>query len=119
MEDESSPTTTARSVWTARPTILVFGFLALSWFLSDVVDIYSFVLFRLLYVPAYLVMLLVYDSPWGLENLVYALDVVLPREKYVWEAGLVVTYYLVAVTVTWLGRRLRGVRRPRTAHDSG
>lgn len=63
-------------------------------------------------------MLLFYDSPWGLENAVYALDAVLPREKYAWEASLLVTYYLVAVSATWLDRRLREVRRPRTRRDS-
>ncbi|WP_458209233.1 hypothetical protein [Haladaptatus sp. NG-SE-30] len=119
MEDNSSTTTATRSVWTARPTILVFAFLSVTWFLPTFVDIYSFVLYRLLFIPAYLVMLLVYDAPWGLENVVYALDGVLPQEKYVWEIGLLVTYYLVAAALTWLGRRLRGIRRPRTIHNTG
>lgn len=109
MEGES-----ASRVWTARTTLLVFGFLALTWHLPRVVDIYDSVLYRLLFVPSYVVMLLFYDSPWGLENAVYAFEAIFARWKYAWEAGLLVTYYLVAVGATWLGRRLRGVRGPRT-----
>ncbi|WP_227356654.1 hypothetical protein [Haladaptatus salinisoli] len=54
----------ASLVWTARTTLLVFGFLALTWYLPNVVDIYDSVLYRLLFVLSYVVMLLVYDSPW-------------------------------------------------------
>lgn len=72
------------------------------------VDIYSYgELPRVLFLPAYLLMLVLYDSPWGLENVVYAVDPIVPGSgRYLWDAGLIVTYYLFAAVVTWLGRRL-------------
>ena len=110
MDETPLPTTPTPSVWFARPTLLLFAFLALTSQLPAVLDIYSSLLWRLLFIPSYLVMLFLYDAPWGLENAVYAIDGVLGGGKLLWETGLFVTYYLFAVVVTWLGRRLTGVR---------
>lgn len=109
-DGQQSPNT--RSAWTARSTLLLFAFLALTWHLPDVVDIYSYgELPRVLFVPAYLLMLVLYDNLWGLENVVYAIDPIVPGSgRYLWDAGLIVTYYLFAVAVTWLGRRFKPSR---------
>lgn len=100
----------SRSAWTARSTLLVFAFLALTWQIPNVVDIYDYGgVPRLLFLPSYVLMLVLYDSPWGLENVVSAVDPVVPGSgRLLWEAGLLVTFYLFAVAVTWLGRRLTG-----------
>jgi hypothetical protein len=102
-EHPSSPT---RSAWTARSTLVLFGFLALMSQLPAIVDIYSTVVFRLLFIPAYLVSVLVYEG-LGLEHIIYALDAqILGKQPYLWESGQIITYYLFAVSATWLGRRL-------------
>lgn len=111
MAETPLPTAPIPSVWFARPTLFLFAFLALTSQLPVVLDIYSSLLWRLLFIPSYLVMLFLYDAPWGLENVVYALDGVFGGGKLLWEAGLFVTYYLFAVVVTWLVRLLTGVRR--------
>lgn len=101
-------------MWTARSTLALFGFLALSSQLPAIIDIYSFVLWRLLFLPSYLVMLFLYDGPWGLENVVYAFDAVVASERaraLLWDGGLFVTYYLFAVATTWLGRRVTRASR--------
>ncbi len=105
-----------RSAWTARGTLLVFAFLALTSYLPNVVDIYSYWgIPRLLFIPSYLLMLVLYDSPWGLENVVYVLDPIVPGSgALLWEVGLVATYYLFAVVVTWLARRVRPGGRANT-----
>ncbi|WP_139136085.1 hypothetical protein [Haladaptatus sp. W1] len=104
MNNHTSPAT--RSAWTARSTLVLFGFLALTAQLPVVVDIYSNVVFRLLFIPAYLVSLLVYEG-LGIEHIIYAFDGVFPGEQTaLWEVGQIVTYYLFAVSATWLGRWL-------------
>lgn len=97
------------SAWTAPSTLLVFGFLAVTWQLPTVIDIYSYGgIPGLLYIPAYLLMLVLYDSPWGLENIVYAIDPLIPGSgAYLWHGGLIVTYYLFAVILIWTGRQLK------------
>jgi hypothetical protein len=102
---EGSP---PRSALTARSTLLLFAFLALGWLLPNVVDPYSFGgLPLLVLVPSYLVTLFVYDSPWGLENVVYAIEPMVPGSGAVlWDVGLLVTFYLFAAVSTWVGRRL-------------
>ncbi|WP_227355895.1 hypothetical protein [Haladaptatus salinisoli] len=99
-------TSITRSAWTTRSTLVLFGFLALTSQLPAVVDIYSTVVFRLLFIPAYLVSVLVYEG-LGLEHIIYALDAQIPgKQPYLWESGQIITYYLFAVSATWLGRRL-------------
>jgi hypothetical protein len=108
MDETPLPTAPTPSAWFARPTLFLFAFLTLTSQLPAVLDIYSSPLWRVLFVPSYLVMLFLYDAPWGLENAVYALDGAFGSGKQLWEVGLFVTYYLFAVVVTWLGRRLTG-----------
>lgn len=83
--------------------------LALGWFLPSVVDIYSFGgLPLVLYIPAYLVTIVLFDGVLSLENAVYAIEPFIPvRGGHLWDAGLLVTFYLFAVTSTWVGRYLR------------
>lgn len=102
----------SRAARTAPSTLLVFGFLALTWQIPNVVDIYDYGgLPRLLYLPSYVLSLLLYDSPWGLENVVSAVDPFVPGSgRLLWEAGVLVTFYLFAVAATWFGRRLTGDR---------
>ncbi len=119
MNNHPSPTT--RSAWTTRSTLVLFGFLALTSQLPAVVDIYSNVVFRLLYIPAYLVSLLVYEG-LGIEHVTYALDAqVLGAQPYLWDSGQVVTYYLFAVSVIWLGQRFKhfGRREPPRTPTNG
>lgn len=112
-----------RSAWTARSTLVVFAFLALTWRIPDVVDIYEYGgVPRLLFLPSYVLVLVLYDSPWGLENVVSAVDPFVPGSgRLLWAAGLVVTFYLFAVAVTWLGRRLTdyGSRSARGGDGNG
>ncbi|MDS0276264.1 hypothetical protein NDI85_00400 [Halomicroarcula sp. S1AR25-4] len=64
----------------------------------------------LLYVPAYLLSILVYDSPWGLENVVYAVEGFLGvSNSGLYYVGLVVTYYLCSVVLVWFGATVRRV----------
>ncbi len=86
--------------------LVLFGFLALTSQLPAVVDIYSNVIFRLLFIPAYLVSSLFYEG-LGIEHIIYALDGLFPGEQTsLWEVGQIATYYLFAVSATWLGRWL-------------
>ena len=96
------------SAWRARSTLLLFGVLALGRYVPAVVDPYSLVgVPLLLYLPSYLVSLFVYDGPWGLETVVYGFESLLPVSgAFLWNGGLVVTYYLFAVAATWGGRHL-------------
>lgn len=111
----------SRSVWTSRAALGTFAFLATTWHLPAFVDTYEFLLVRLLFAPAYLVMLLFYDAPWGLENAVYAFESVILGEstKFRWELGLLGTYYFVAVVATVIGRRVRDLGRPDLLDSSG
>lgn len=109
---EDSSDDKRRSVVTARSTLFLFSYLALTWQLPNVVSIYSSVIYRVLFIPAYVVNILVYDSAWGLEQLVYLVAPYLPVSGPVlWEIGLLITYYLFAVIVVWIGRQMKRVGR--------
>ena len=115
MNNHLSPAT--RSAWTARSTLVLFGFLALTAQLPVVVDIYSNVVFRLLFIPAYLISGLVYEG-LGLEHIIYALNTQIPGEQlFLWDLGQIVTYYLFAVSATWLGRWLE-TRKQKPNHQT-
>lgn len=114
--DDRSTDGGLRSASTSPTTLLLFGYLALAWQLPHIVDIYSSVVYGALFTPPYVVNLLFYDSPWGLEQLVYPVAPYLPVPgDLLWEAGLVLTYYLFAIVVVWLGRRTNRWRRSGTA----
>jgi NADH dehydrogenase len=100
------------SVLVDRATLGLFAVLTLSWYLPAVVDIYAVPGLALLYLPAYVVNLAVYDGGLGLEAAVYALEGVVGRSPALWDAGLVVTYYLVSVLVVTLARVLTRLVRP-------
>ena len=104
---------TLRDAFTARTTLAVFAFLALTSRLPAVVDIYASPVYRILFTPSYLVTMLFYDSPFGLENLVYPISGVLPVDgSLLWDLGEIATFYLFAVAVGLLAERLRARRRP-------
>lgn len=94
----------------SRVTVGVFAFLTLSSLIPVVISIYASPVLRLLFLPSYLVTMLLYDSVWGLENLVYLLG----DGHLLWETGNVLTYYLFALAVGWLTERVRDLRRPPT-----
>jgi uncharacterized protein YbjT (DUF2867 family) len=97
-----------RSLFVGRETLGLFTFLSLAWGLPAVVDIYSAPVFRLLFIPSYLVSMVVYDGFVGLENVTYAVQNAVPGEwAYAWDAGLVVTFYLFAVAAVLVGRLVR------------
>ena len=99
-----------RDAFTARTTLAVFAFLALTSRLPAVVDIYASPVYRILFTPSYLVSMLFYDSPFGLENLVYPISRMLPVDGHLlWEVGKIATFYLFAVAVVWIAAEL-GVR---------
>lgn len=58
------------------------------------------------HIPANLVRTLLYDNPWGLENVVYAVDGHLPGGSLLWEAGLFLTYRLFAIAAVGATRQL-------------
>jgi hypothetical protein len=87
-------------------TVALFAFLSLSWLLPEVLDIYSVPGLAILFLPAYVVNVLVYDGGLGLEAVVYALEGVVGRSPVLWDAGLFATYYLVSVAVVALGRTI-------------
>jgi hypothetical protein len=53
-----------------------------------------------------------YDGVLGLEAVVYALEGVVGESPYLWDAGLLVTYYLFSVLAVALGRSLKRRFRP-------
>jgi uncharacterized protein YbjT (DUF2867 family) len=101
------PAPAAGSVATSRVTLGLFAFLSAAWFLPDVVDIYAVPGIRLVIVPSYLVTMVFYDSPFGLENVVYALEPLVGRSYVHWTVGLLVTYFLFSVAVIALGRAVK------------
>ena len=108
---------TLREAATSRTTLAVFGFLALSGQIPAFVDIYATPAYRILFLPPYLVTMLFYDSPFGLENLVYPVaalvEPVLGDGHLLWEAGRVLTFYLFALAVGWIAGAVRSRNRPR------
>ncbi|WP_254545429.1 hypothetical protein [Halomarina pelagica] len=86
----------------SRPVLLLFGVFVVTSLLPGTLAL-----------PAYLVGMFLYDSAFGLENVVYALVETLGVPEggqfasLLWEAGLIVTYYLAAVALVWLFDRYR------------
>ena len=101
------PETDSGSVFLGAETLGLFAFLSLAWFLPTVVDIYSIPGLVLLVIPSYLVNMVFYDGGFGLEAVVYALEGVVGKSSILWDAGLLVTYYLFSVMVVALGRVLK------------
>lgn len=101
------PAPSGGSVVTSRVTLGLFAFLSAAWFLPKVLDIYAVPGLVLVIVPSYLVNMVFYDSLFGLENVVYALEPVLGSSYALWTAGLLVTYYLFSVAVVALGRAVK------------
>jgi hypothetical protein len=101
----------------SRTTLALFGFLALTSRLPAVVDIYASPVYWVLFTPQYLVSMLLYDGPFGLENLVYPVIGILPVDGHLlWEVGELATFYLFAVAVGLVAERVR--RRTRPPPDS-
>jgi hypothetical protein len=100
----------------SRLTLGVFGFLALGSLLPVVVDVYDSPVYLALGLPSYLVTMLFYDSPWGLENLVYPVypvaETLLGDGHLLWESGRFVTFYLFAVVVGWVVATVRSGPKP-------
>jgi uncharacterized protein YbjT (DUF2867 family) len=101
------PAATGGSVLTSRATLGLFAFLSAGWFLPDVVDIYAVPGLRLVFLPSYLVTMVFYDSPVGLENVVYALAPVVGSSSALWTGGLLCTYYLFSGAVVTLARAVK------------
>lgn len=99
--------TDSGSVFVGAETLGLFAFLSLAWFLPEVVDIYSIPGLILLFIPSYLVNMVFYDGVVGLEAVVYALEGIVGESPYLWDAGLLVTYYLFSVVAVTLGRVLK------------
>jgi len=105
--DGGGSETDSGSVLVSAETLGLFTFLSLAWFLPTVVDIYSVPGLVLLFIPSYLVNIVFYDSVFGLEAVVYALDGVVGASPFLWDAGLLVTYYLFSIVTVALGRALK------------
>ena len=89
----------------SRSVVLIFGFLLLS----------EYARVPLLNLPAYVVSSFFYDSVWGLENVVYAVDGLIPiAGRLLWELGLIITYFLFAVAVVGLARHVTDGNQPST-----
>lgn len=95
-----------RSTPTARAPLALFGVLTAGWFLPALLGPYAGAALPL-YLPAYLVSMVTYDGLLGLEHAVYALQAAFGVESAaLWDAGLVLTFYLFSVVVALLGRPL-------------
>jgi uncharacterized protein YbjT (DUF2867 family) len=105
-EDGDSETDSG-SVLASAETLGLFTFLSVAWFLPEVADIYSIPGLDLLIIPSYLVNLVFYDGVFGLEAVVYSLQDVVGESPRLWDAGLLVTYYLFSVLTVALGRVLK------------
>lgn len=103
------------SVLVGVETLGLFTFLSLAWFLPEVVDIYSIPGIVLLFIPSYLVNMVFYDGIFGLEAVVYALEGIFGESPFLWDAGLLVTYYLFSVVTVALGRVLKRRFKPTSA----
>ena len=111
----------ARSVFRRPTTLALFAYLVAATYLllplaaaigevAPAADPYVSPVAITLYVPAYLLSLLVYDSPWGLENVVYAVEGFLGvSNSGLYYVGLLATYYLCSVALVWLGATVRRV----------
>ncbi|NHN59809.1 complex I NDUFA9 subunit family protein [Halorussus sp. JP-T4] len=99
--------TDSESVLVGVETLGLFTFLSIAWFLPEVVDIYSIPGLVLLIIPSYLVNMVFYDGFFGLEAVVYALESIVGESPSLWDAGLLVTYYLFSVATVALGRALK------------
>jgi NADH dehydrogenase len=99
--------TDSGSVLLGADTLGLFTFLSVAWFLPTVVDIYSVPGLVLLFIPSYLVNMVFYDGVFGLEAVVYVLEGVVGESPFLWDAGLLVTYYLFSVVTVALGRTLK------------
>lgn len=95
------------SIFVGTETLGLFAFLSVTWFLPTAVDIYSVPGLVLLFIPSYLVNMVFYDGGLGLEAVVYALESVVGESSFLWDAGLLVTYYLFSVVTVALGRVLK------------
>jgi hypothetical protein len=98
---------TLRDAAKSRITLAIFGFLTLTSLIPRVVDADASPVYFVLGLPSYLVTMLFYDSPVGLENLVYPVAPV--ADSFVsggghllWEAGEIGTFYLFALGVGWI-----------------
>ncbi|GGN90364.1 hypothetical protein [Haloarcula pellucida] len=109
-----------RSVFRRPTTLALFAYLVAATYLpvlaaaigqvAPAAEPYVSPVAILLYVPAYLLSILVYDSPWGLENVVYAVEGFLGvSNSGLYYVGLVVTYYLCSVVLVWFGATVRRV----------
>jgi hypothetical protein len=103
---------TLRDAAKSRTTLAIFGVLALTSLIPRVVDPDASPVYFVLGLPSYLVTMLFYDSPVGLENLVYPVAPV--ADSFVsggghllWEAGEIGTFYLFALAVGWIAALLR------------
>jgi hypothetical protein len=105
--DDGESETDSRSVLVSAETLGLFTFLSVTWFLPTVVDIYSIPGLNLLIIPSYLVNMVFYDGVFGLEAVVYALEGVVGESPVLWDAGLLVTYYLFSVVTVALGQALK------------
>ena len=105
-DDAGGSETDSGSVFVGTETLGLFAFLSLAWFLPDVVDIYSVPGLVLLFIPSYLVAMVFYDGVFGLGAFLYALEGVVGKSPHLWQAGLLVTYYLFSVAAVTLGRAL-------------
>ena len=110
---------TLRDAAKSRITLAVFVFLALTSLIPAVVNPYASPVYFVLGLPSYLVTMLFYDSPVGLENLVYPVapvaDSFVSGGGYLlWEAGEIGTFYLFALGVGWIAalRRSGDSRTP-------
>jgi len=94
------------SVLIGRATLALFGVLTAGWFLPKLAGSFAYAALPL-YLPAHLVSMVTYDGLLGLEQVVYALESSFSvRSAALWDAGLVVTYYLFAVLAAALSRPL-------------
>ncbi len=105
--DARGSETDSGSVFVGAETLGLFAFLSIAWFLPDVVDIYSVPGLDLLFIPSYLVNIMFYDGLFGLEAVVYALEGIVGESPYLWDAGLLITYYLFSVVAITLGQALK------------
>nr|WP_317988551.1 complex I NDUFA9 subunit family protein [Haloprofundus salilacus] len=103
------------SVLVGVETLGLFTFLSLAWFLPEVVDIYSIPGLVLLFIPSYLVNIAFYDGGFGLEAVVYALEGIVGESPFLWDVGLLATYYLFSVVTVALGRVLKSRFRSTSA----
>jgi len=106
-DDAGGSETDSGLVFVSAKTLGLFAFLSLARFLPGVVDIYSVPGLVLLFIPPYLVNIVFYDGIFGLEAVVYALEGIVGESSYLWDAGLLVTYYLFSVVAVTLGRLLK------------